>query len=61
MIHHERTLEVAADPGNIWAMPSTEAHAATAIEPLVCAEIRVIWSMDCAVKYAPVGWLLGKP
>lgn len=42
------------------AMPLTEAHAAIALEPLAGAGTRVIWSMDYAVKYGPLGWFLGQ-
>ncbi len=42
------------------AMPLTDAHAAIAIEPLDGTGTRVIWSMDYAMKYGSLGWLMGQ-
>ncbi len=45
---------------DMTAMPLTDAHATIAIKPLDGASTRVIWSMDYAVKYGPLGWFLGQ-
>ena len=42
------------------SMPINEAFAEIALAPAGPGKTNVVWSMDCRLKYGPIGWLMGQ-
>ena len=41
-------------------MPIKEAFAEISLAPAAPGKTNVVWSMDCILKYGPIGWLIGQ-
>lgn len=41
-------------------MPIKQAFAEIALAPAGPGKTNVVWSMDCTLKYGPIGWLMGQ-